>query len=303
MDLHQALTGSPPVFTALVFVLGLLVGSFLNVVVYRLPVMLRREWEAQCAELAGPEAPRGSTPATAAAPFNLVTPRSRCGACGHRIRAIENVPVLSWLFLRGRCSACGARISGRYPVVEAATALLSAAVALRYGPGWDTAGLLVFTWALVAMTGIDLDEKLLPDVITLPLLWLGLLAALLGPAGGGAVAPGLADAVIGAMAGYLSLWSFYHVFRLVTGKEGMGYGDFKLLAALGAWLGWQLLPLVVLLSTVVGALAGVAMMLFAGRDRHAQIPFGPYLAAAGWIAMMWGHDIMAFYFRVSGLAG
>lgn len=290
----SALTANPPLFISLTFILGLIVGSFLNVVIHRLPIMMRRDWEAQCAEFSDNESPKP------AERYNLLFPASRCGACGHRITAAENVPILSFLWLRGKCSACGARISLRYPVVELLAGLLSAVVAWRLGPGWPAVFALLFTWALIALAGIDLDEKLLPDAITLPLLWLGLLISLWA---GRADTP-FADprsAIIGAVAGYLSLWLLYHVFKLATGKEGMGYGDFKLLAALGAWGGWQLLPLTVILSTVVGAITGIALILFLGRDRQIPIPFGPYLAAAGWISLLWGPDIMAAYFSMSGL--
>ena len=285
----------PAIFVSLIFILGLLVGSFLNVVIHRLPLMLQRDWRAQCASLLDQPAPTEET-------YNLVVPRSACPNCGHVIGALENIPVLSYLALRGRCSACKARISPRYPLVEALTAALSAVVAWHFGPGWVCVFALIVTWSLVTLTVIDLDHKLLPDIITLPLLWLGLLVSLFGLAWEGR--PAFADlrsAVIGAAAGYLSLWLLYHAFRLLTGKEGMGYGDFKLLGALGAWLGWQGLPLTILLSTVVGAGLGVVLIIAGKRDRQTQIPFGPYLAAAGWIAMLWGNDITRAYLSFSGL--
>lgn len=283
----------PVFFVVVIATLGLLVGSFLNVVIYRLPLILKRDWEEQCRELIQSDsaAPQNSER------FSLLVPRSRCVKCRHEITALENIPVVSYLFLKGRCSECGVSISARYPLVELGTAVLSGVVAWRLGPGWESILALLFTWALIALAVIDIDEKLLPDAITLPLLWLGLLVSLWS-------LPAFTDvrnAVIGAAAGYLSLWLLYHLFRLVTGKEGMGYGDFKLLAALGAWYGWQLLPLTVLLSTVVGALLGIVLIIAGRRDRQATIPFGPYLAAAGWVALLWGADLMDYYLASSGL--
>ena len=295
MDSLAFLGAQPPVFVSLIFVLGLLVGSFLNVVIHRLPLMLQRDWRAQCAELL-------DQPTEPSETYNLVLPRSACPHCGHVIGTFENIPVLSYLVLKGRCSACKAPISARYPLVEILTAVASAVVAWRFGPGWVCSLALIVTWSLVALTVIDLDHKLLPDIITLPLLWLGLLVSLAGLSWEGQ--PAFADmrsAIIGAAAGYLSLWLVYHLFRLLTGKEGMGYGDFKLLGALGAWLGWQGLPLTILLSTAVGATLGVILIIAGKRDRQTQIPFGPYLAAAGWIAMLWGQDITRAYLSFSGL--
>jgi leader peptidase (prepilin peptidase)/N-methyltransferase len=268
--------------------LGLVVGSFLNVVIHRLPRMLERDWQAQCAELR-------DEPVADSAPYNLVTPASTCPACGHRIRAWENIPLLSYLLLGGRCSACGAAISVRYPLVELLTGLLSLALAWQLGPTAQALAALLLLWGLVALTGIDLDTQLLPDQITLPLLWLGLLVNLNG------LFTDLPSAVIGAVAGYLALWSVYHAFRLLTGKEGMGFGDFKLLAMLGAWLGWQMLPQIVLVSSLVGALAGVGMILLRGRDRSRPIPFGPYLAVAGFVALLWGPQLNSAYLRFAGL--
>jgi len=296
-DLSAALSSSPLLFILVVFTLGLLVGSFLNVVIFRLPLILKRGWEDQCRELMDPTGGPHDESKEATERFNLVVPRSRCLTCGHQITAIENIPVLSYLFLKGRCSACNVHISARYPIVEIGTAILSAIVAWRLGPGWQTLLALMFTWALVALAVIDIDEKLLPDAITLPLLWLGLIVSLWS-------FPAFADmrsAIIGGAGGYLSLWLLFHLFRLITGKEGMGYGDFKLLAALGAWSGWQMLPLTVLLSTVVGALVGVVLIVVGKRDRQTAIPFGPYLAAAGWISLLWGRDIMDIYLATSGL--
>jgi leader peptidase (prepilin peptidase)/N-methyltransferase len=274
--------------------LGLLVGSFLNVVAYRVPLMMERAWRAQCAELqALPGA--ASRPDADRQRFDLWWPPSACPHCGARIAARHNVPVIGFLALRGRCAACGTKISPRYPIVEICAGVLALAVAYRFGATWYTVAALGFTWTLLALTLIDLDHQLLPDSLTLPLLWAGLLINLpLGPDGTG-LFTSLPAAVIGAVAGYLTLWSVYQLFKLATGKEGMGYGDFKLLAALGAWLGWQLLPLVILLSALVGSIVGVAMMVFGGRSSQTAIPFGPYLAAAGWLALLWGEELVALY--------
>jgi len=254
---------------------GLLIGSFLNVVVYRLPIMRQREFDNYIAHEAGKELPHQDR-------FNLMVPRSRCPHCGHPIGALENIPVISWLVLRGKCSQCKGGISARYPMVEAVTGALSAALVWHFGSGWAGLASLAFAYLLIAMTLIDYDHKELPDELTLPLLWLGLLVNL-----DGTIVP-LRDAVIGAMAGYLVLWSVYWLFKLVTGKEGMGYGDFKLLAALGAWMGWALLPTIIILSSVVGAIVGIGLIAFRGRARDNPIPFGPYLAGAGMIALFYG---------------
>ena len=272
----------PIAFTVLGALLGLFVGSFLNVVIHRLPRMMEREWHAQAAELRG-------EPAPAAERFNLATPRTRCPHCGHLIGAYENIPVVSYVPLRGRCRHCGAGISKRYPIVEAFTAALSGYAAWHFGFGLTALGALLFIWTMVALAFIDLDTQLLPDELTLPLLWLGLLFNL------GETFTDLPSAVAGAMAGYLALWSVYWTFKLLTGKEGMGYGDFKLLAAIGAWLGWQALPLTILFSSLVGALAGVALIVVARRGRDVPIPFGPYLAAAGVIALFWGEALSTRY--------
>src|SRR3984957_4292131 len=291
------------VFAASIFVLGLVVGSFLNVVIYRLPIILEREWRAQGAELLpDAHAPTMVSEAPAAARFTLSVPRSACPACRAPISAWQNIPVVSWLFLRGRCAACKTRISARYPVVELATALLSATVAWHFGFGPNAACAILITWALIALTGIDIDHQLLPDNITLPFMWAGLAAAVvIGPMSGEPLPVSPRDAIIGAMAGYLGLWLVFHAFRLATGKEGMGYGDFKLFAALGAWLGWKMLPLVILLAAGTGAVLGILMIVLRGRDRAAPMPFGPYLAMAGWLAMMYGDSLMSSYLRMSGL--
>jgi len=298
MDFLAFLQQNTPAFAACVFVLSLLIGSFLNVVIYRLPLILEREWQAQCAEMAGQPAPS----ATATETLTLATPRSFCPACKAPVRAIHNVPVVSWLALRGRCANCGARIPARYPLVELATAVLSAAVAWHFGFGFEAACALAVTWMLIPLTGIDLDHQLLPDVITLPLLWLGLLASLWhDPASGAALPASPTDAIVGAAAGYLFLLGVFHVFKLLTGKEGMGYGDFKLFGALGAWLGWQMLPLILLLSAGVGAVVGIGLMVVRKQGRDVPIPYGPYLAGAGWIALMWGPQIVGGYLSMAGL--
>ena len=273
--------------------LGLVVGSFLNVVIHRLPRMLEREWRSQCAEL------NGTAPAPAdAAPYDLVRPGSACPGCGGAIRPWHNIPIVSYLLLRGRCAGCKTGIPLRYPVVEAGTALASALVAWQLGLTPEAAAAMGITWVLVALAGIDLEHQLLPDSLTQPLLWAGLLFHLLPAADAGyGVFANLTDGVIGAVAGYLSLWTVYHGFRFATGKEGMGYGDFKLLAALGAWLGWQLLPLVVLLSAVTGALVGASLIALGRHRRENPLPFGPYLAAAGFIAILWGRDLMDAWWR------
>lgn len=288
--MHELLSSSPLALVLLAGVLGLLVGSFLNVVGHRLPIMMERHWASECAELNKAEAQRDNQV------YNLTTPRSACPACGHKITALENIPILSYLFLRGKCRGCGVKISPQYPVVEAISGLLSVFIAWHFGYGWQTLTALFFTWALIALTIIDLKKQLLPDSITLPLLWAGLIINL------GHVFTDIESSVLGAVFGYLSLWSIYHLFRLLTGKEGMGYGDFKLLAALGAWLGWQALPIIIILSSLVGAVVGITMILFKRQQRGQPIPFGPFLAAAGLLTMIWGKQITDAYLRFSGLA-
>ncbi|ADE16861.1 Prepilin peptidase [Nitrosococcus halophilus Nc 4] len=275
-------------FVASVFLLGLAVGSFLNVVIYRLPLMMERQWEGQCAEL-------HDHPLLEQEPFNLFVPRSHCPACRHKIRAWENVPLFSYLLLLGRCNHCGAPISPRYPLVELLTGVISAAVAWHFGVSWETIAALLLSYALIALTFIDFDHQLLPDSITLPFLWFGLGLSLFE------VFTDVRTSLIGAMAGYLSLWLVYHLFRLLTKKEGMGYGDFKLLALLGAWLGWTMLPAIILLSSLVGAILGTVWLALSSQHRETPLPFGPYLAAAGWLALMWGQDINQFYLSFTGL--
>lgn len=282
---------SPLLFISTAFVFALLVGSFLNVVIYRLPVMMERAWREQCDELAATpanELPEGR--------FDLIAPRSRCPSCGQQITALQNIPVISYVLLGGKCAGCGTKIALRYPIIELLTAVLTGLVAWRFGFGWEAAAAIVMTWALVAISVIDIDHQYIYDNMVLPLIWAGLALSLFHPMDG-------ADklfidpkaAIVGALAGYLSLWSVYHLFRLLTGKEGMGYGDFKLLAALGAWLGWSLLPLIILMSAVVGAVVGILLIVFKQHERSVPIPFGPYLAAAGWISMLWGREIINWY--------
>jgi leader peptidase (prepilin peptidase)/N-methyltransferase len=299
-DVASLYSSSPVIFTGSVFVIGLIVGSFLNVVIYRLPIILEREWQTQAAEVLASETAPNAVPTGGR--LTLSTPRSACPKCKAPITAWQNIPVVSWLVLRGRCASCKAPISARYPLVELATGVLSAWVAWHFGFGMPAACALLVTWSLIALTGIDIDHQLLPDNITLPLMWAGLIAAVAIGAGVGVALPvSPKDAIIGAAAGYVSLWLVFQAFKLVTGKEGMGYGDFKLFAALGAWLGWKLLPLVIVLSAATGAVLGILLILLRGRDRSTPMPFGPYLAAAGWLAMMYGDSLVSVYLNVSGL--
>jgi len=307
-DLADILASTPWLLAACVFLVSLLVGSFLNVVIHRVPIMLEREWKAQAREVfaePGRTDEDGTVDDRTNAPlerYNLLVPRSRCPKCNAEITALQNIPVISWLLLGGKCASCRTSISVRYPVVEFATAVLSAAVAMHFGWHWQTLAALLFTWALISLTVIDLDHTLLPDVITIPLLWLGLLLSLFWHAGLTAPAPtDPASAILGAVCGYLILWTVFWAFKLATGKDGMGYGDFKLLGALGAWMGWQMLPLILLLSAFAGAVIGIALIVLRGRDRNVPIPFGPYLAAAGWIALLWGPQIMGGYLTLTGL--
>jgi leader peptidase (prepilin peptidase) / N-methyltransferase len=286
MEILQPLEYMPAIFYTTAGILGLVIGSFLNVVIHRLPVILKNNWTRQCRELLEPDHEENDA---ANQPFNLLRPGSRCPACGHRIGALENIPVISYLFLKGRCASCHTRISPRYPIVEITTAILSVFTAMHFGYTQQTVAALAFTWIIIPLCMIDVDEQLLPDCITLPLLWAGL-------------ALSLADifidsqaSIIGAMSGYLCLWIIYHLFKLATGKEGMGYGDFKLLAAIGAWVGWKALPVVILLSSVVGALTSIVLITLKARQRSQPIPFGPFLASAGWITLLWGQDILDLY--------
>lgn len=286
MEVLQLLESSRLFFVIATGALGLVVGSFLNVVIYRLPVIMERAWAREYQEHSG------DTTGTAEQPhFNLLTPASRCPQCDHRITAAENIPVISYLFLRGRCSGCGAAISMRYPAVELITAVLSVITALHFGYSIQTLAALGFTWALIPLFLIDFDHQILPDSITLPLLWAGLLLSLFN------LFTDSHSSIIGAAAGYLTLWAIFHIFKLITGKEGMGYGDFKLLGAIGAWTGWQALPVVILFSSVVGAAIGITLILFKGRDHSQPMPFGPFLAAAGWLTLLWGNDIIRLYLQ------
>jgi leader peptidase (prepilin peptidase)/N-methyltransferase len=288
MSLPDLLASSPLAFVLCTLVLGLLVGSFLNVVVYRLPKMMLRDWKAQAREvLELPPEPPTET-------FNLILPHSRCPHCSHSIRAWENLPVISYLFLGGKCSNCKAPISKRYPLVELACGLISAFVAWHFGYGWQAGAVLLLSWGLLSMSLIDADHQLLPDAIVLPLLWLGLIVNAFG------LFVPLSDALWGAIAGYLALWCVFWLFKLITGKEGMGYGDFKLLAMLGAWGGWQILPLTILLSSIVGAVLGLILLRLRNVETSTPIPFGPYLAIAGWIALLWGDQITTSYLQIAG---
>jgi len=292
MTLNEFFASYPLVLLLFTFVLGLLIGSFLNVVIYRYPKMMEEDWRQQCHEFL--ELPPPESAQRHFAIFNLATPGSHCPHCNHAISAFENIPVLSWLLQRGKCRHCSAPISLRYPVIELVTALLSVLVVSHFGFTWAALSLLLFTWILVTLTMIDVDRQLLPDDLTLPLLWLGLVANSLG------WITDLESAVFGAMGGYLTLWCVYWGFKLLTGKEGMGYGDFKLLAALGAWLGWQSLPQIILLSSFVGALVGISMMVLRGQGRDVPIPFGPYLASAGFLSLLWGEQLNRLFFAFMG---
>ena len=291
MILLDALAAEPWLFIGTATLLGLLIGSFLNVVIHRLPIMMEREERAYCSALLAPEAAESAEQST----FNLITPNSCCPHCGHAITAKENIPLLSYALQRGRCRGCGAGISLQYPFIELLSGVLAGICAWHFGFGWAAGAAMLFSWALIALSGIDFKTQLLPDSITLPLMWLGLALAL---------APLFVDlysAVIGAAVGYLSLWSVYWLFKLLSGKEGMGYGDFKLLAALGAWQGWQMLLPIIILSSLVGSIVGIALMVFRGRDHNVPMPFGPFLAAAGWLTLLWGDQLIAGYSRYLGL--
>lgn len=300
MTLLDLLIASPALTIVLTTVLGLLIGSFLNVVIYRLPLMLQREWQQQCCEFLQlePASLKIDDPVPEHKVFNLLKPDSHCPVCKKPVKPWQNIPVISYLLLRGRCAGCQTRIHWRYPLVELVTALLSAVVAWKFGATWTMVTALVLTWSLISLTVIDIDHQLLPDNITLPLMWLGLVLSLTSYGTG--IAP--ADALIGAVAGYLCLWSIYWAFKLLTGREGMGYGDFKLLAALGAWLGWQQLLGIVILSSLTGAIVGISMAVIAGRDKNIPMSFGPYLAVAGFLALIWGEQINAWYINtVTGM--
>ena len=290
MSPYFIILNSPALFCPIIGIIGLMVGSFLNVVIYRLPIMMQRGWKQECQEFL--ELPvSGQAEET----FNLSLPGSHCPACNAEIKALQNIPVLSYLLLKGKCANCQTSISIRYPVIEALTGVLSVVVAYLLGSQIETLFGLILTWTLIALSGIDFDHQLLPDNITLPILWLGLFLSLFN------IFTDPVSSIIGAIAGYLFLWTIYQLFKLLTGKEGMGYGDFKLLALFGAWLGWQYLPLIILLSSLMGAIVGTSMIIFVQRDKNIPIPFGPYLAIAGWIALLWGEQINTLYLSNAGL--
>lgn len=299
MQQLNTLFNIPILFSAIAGVIGLLVGSFLNVVIYRLPIMMRRGWRKECLEYLQIDSDPAKTDILSDTnkeePFNLVFPLSRCPSCNTAIKPHQNIPVVSYVFLKGKCATCGCHISARYPIIETLTAITSIIVAWHFGYTTQAMFALLLTWSLIALIFIDIDHQLLPDSITLPLLWLGLCLSLFN------VFTDTHASIIGAVAGYLALWSVFHLFKLATGKEGMGYGDFKLLALFGAWLGWQFLPMIILLSSLVGAIIGVGMIIFAKHDHNIPIPFGPYLATAGWIALLWGNKLNQFYLSTVGL--
>jgi leader peptidase (prepilin peptidase) / N-methyltransferase len=299
------LSQHPWLFISICFIFGAVIGSFLNVVIHRLPVMMKREWQQECLQflkeylqeyhpalVSKLGADELAKPIDGFPPrYNLLLPRSACPKCHAQIKSWHNLPIIGWIMLRGKCASCAAPISARYPVIELITGLAIGALAWHFGPSWEFLLTSALTFTLIALTGIDLDEMLLPDQLTLPLLWLGLLVNLNG------TFVGPTDAIIGAAAGYLSLWSIFWLFKLLTGKEGMGYGDFKLLAVFGAWLGWQMLPLIILLSSLVGALVGIGLIMTKRLHRGNPIPFGPYIAAAGWLALVWGQEIVDWYLK------
>lgn len=295
MDLIQAFQLSPTFFYVTVVILGLIIGSFLNVVIHRLPIMLLRDWRRDCREFLTEKFPDdlvGSPPAPSSSKYNLVVPRSACPHCGHQISAWENIPIISYVVLKGRCKACKNPISLRYPIIEAISAVMTFAVAWKFGVSLEFVFAALLSWALICLTLIDFDYQYLPDQITLPFLWLGLILNLQG------MYTDLHSAILGAVAGYLLLWSLYHLFKLVTGKEGMGFGDFKLLALFGAWLGWQMLPAIILISSLIGSITGILLIVLKLHEKGKPIPFGPYLAGAGWVALLWGKDLNALYFHL-----
>ncbi|WNC68052.1 A24 family peptidase [Thalassotalea nanhaiensis] len=287
-DVIALFVHSPETFYVTITVLGLIIGSFLNVVIYRLPKMLENEWRCECREFLEEEL-KPAKELAKVEELTLSKPASTCPKCGHKIKVLENIPVISWLFLKGKCSSCANPISARYPIIETITGLTSLVIAMYFGVSWQVLFMLVLTWSLIALTMIDIDKMILPDQITLPLVWLGLILGL------NDVFVSIDQAVIGAIVGYMSLWSIFWLFKLITGKEGMGYGDFKLFAVFGAWFGWQLLPLLILMASLVGAIIGISMMVYKNHEGSKPIPFGPYLAIAGWITALWGEGIWAWY--------
>jgi len=290
MEIIYVLQENKELFLFFIFFFSLLIGSFLNVVIYRLPLIMQQSWQQECAELLN------QSTRTDTEKLTLSFPASQCPSCSHKIRAWENIPVMSFLFLKGKCSSCKAAISIRYPIIELSTALLSVVIANHFGVTLETVSALILTYALIALSMIDFDHQLLPDDITLPLLWIGLFLNIFG------IFTDLQSSVIGAISGYLALWSVFWLFKLLTGKEGMGYGDFKLLAVFGGWLGWQFLPQIILLSSLVGAIIGIALIITLGRDKNIPIPFGPYLAIAGWISLLYGEEINQSYLQLAGIS-
>ena len=286
MNLYSVFVTNPEFFYTVTALTGLLVGSFLNVVIYRLPIMMEREWRAECNQFLGIKTADNPEPG-----FNLVVPGSACPHCQHKIRPIENIPVLSYLILGGKCSNCKQTISLRYPLIEAVTAILTLVVAIHFGVSMQALLAILLTWSLIALTAIDYDHQLLPDSITLPVLWIGILCNMSG------LYTDVYSSLYGTIAGYMALWSVYIAFKLATGKEGMGHGDFKLLAMLGAWLGWQALPVIILVSSLLGSVVGIGLILFGGHKKSQPIPFGPYLALAGWISLLYGNDLIRLYYR------
>lgn len=294
MILLDVFRQNPALYFIGIILLGLIVGSFLNVVIHRLPMMMKHQWRKDCCALLTETGDLPNTPNIENQTFNLITPRSRCSSCGQPITALENIPILSFVLLKGRCASCHTKIAWRYPFVEGLSAVLIVAVAWRFGVTLQAGTAMLFTWALIALSFIDFDHQILPDEITLPFLWGGLLLSMFN------IFIDLESALIGAVAGYLALWTVYQIFKRLTGKEGMGYGDFKLLAMLGAWLGWQVLPGTIIISSVVGAVVGILLILLRRHDKNIPIPFGPYLAIAGWIMLMWGNEINHAYLRWLG---
>ncbi len=289
-EIQTLLQSSPILLTVIITLFGLLVGSFLNVVIYRLPIMMQHGWKSECMEYLELEKPENNDEV-----FNLSLPRSKCPGCNTEIKSYQNIPIISYLFLKGKCAKCKTSISPRYPLIESFTGILSAIVAWHFGYSIEMLFALLLTWSLITLSFIDIDHQLLPDSINFPLLWLGLFLSLFS------LYTDAHSSIIGAIAGYLSLWTVYQVFKLATGKEGMGFGDFKLLAVFGAWLGWQYLPLIIMLSSLVGAVIGISMIIFVKKDKNIPIPFGPYLAAAGWLALLWGDQMNALYLTFAGL--
>lgn len=285
----------PMLFTIAAVIFGMVFGSFINVVIYRLPIMLEQQWRSQCRELLDEDSASSTEAGEEPVSFNLMSPPSSCTSCETPIKPWHNIPVIGWLMLRGRCAACGAPISMQYPLVEAIGGIMAGIVAYILGPGVEAIAAMAFSWALLTLSVIDLREQLLPDLITIPLMWVGLLLSLFG------VFVEVHSALIGAISGYMSLWLIYWIFRLATGKEGLGYGDFKIFAALGAWMGWQALPVIIVMSSVVGAVLGLTLLSTGLQKRGQRMPFGPFLATAGWITLLWSDQIIHYYYALFGI--